>query len=268
MAGSKNFMKKTQPTRMPDDLPGELRRFVASAKLYDSSSSPDARVYFVDKGDGYYLKCAARGTLAKERRMTEYFHARGFGAEVLHYTSAARDWLLTAAVSGQNCLCEHYREDPKRLCDTLAAELRKLHETDFGGCPIPDRTVDYLATAEQNYRAGKFDPSFAAGRFACRSASEAHAVLSAGKDVLQSRVLLHGDYCLPNIILKDWKLSGFIDVGSGGVGDRHIDLFWGVWTLRYNLKTDRYGGRFLDAYGRDLADESILNIIAAAETFG
>ena len=59
-----------------------------------------------------------------------------------------------------------------------------------------------------------------------------------------------------------------IDVGCGGVGDRHIDLFWGVWTLAYNLKTDRYGERFLDAYGRDGVDVSLLHVIAAAEAFG
>lgn len=73
---------------------------------------------------------------------------------------------------------------------------------------------------------------------------------------------------MPNIILKDWKLSGFIDVGAGGVGDRHIDLFWGAWTLNFNLKTDKYRNRFFDAYGRDKVDESKLEILAAAEVFG
>lgn len=85
---------------------------------------------------------------------------------------------------------------------------------------------------------------------------------------LKSRVLLHGDYCLPNIILNNWKLSGFVDVGNGGVGDRHIDLLWGIWSLGFNMKADMYRGRFLDAYGRDKADESVLKIVAAAEVFG
>jgi kanamycin kinase len=79
---------------------------------------------------------------------------------------------------------------------------------------------------------------------------------------------LHGDYCLPNVLLDDWRFGAFIDVGNGGVGDRHIDLFWGVWTLAFNLTTDRYRDRFLDAYGRDRADEQLLPIIAAAEVFG
>ncbi len=261
-------MKKALLEKIPNDIPHDIQRFIAKADVYDSSCSPDARVYYIDEGNGYYLKCSGKGTLEIEAKMTEYFHSKSLGAEVLNYTSNDRDWLLTSAVVGEDCVYEKYLMDPKRLCDTIACELRKLHETDFSDCPIPDRTAEYLACAEKNYRTGNYDKSHFPDSFGYRSADEAYAVLSEGKDALKSRVLLHGDYCLPNIILNDWKLSAFIDVGSGGVGDRHIDIFWGAWTLWYNLKTNQYRERFLDAYGRDKADESILKIIAAAEVFG
>jgi len=67
-------------------------------------------------------------------------------------------------------------------------------------------------------------------------------------------VVLHGDYCLPNIIMQNYNLQGFVDLGTGGVGDRHYDLFWSIWTLNYNLKTDKYKDIFLDAYGRSAID--------------
>ena len=261
-------MKKSLLPGIPEEIPRELRHFVSDARIYDSSSSPEAKVYFIDKENGYYLKSSGKGTLEKEAQMTGYFHAKALGPEVLQYITEGRDWLLTAAVDGEDCLHARYLADPQRLCDTLACELRRLHETGFTSCPVPDRTADYLAFAEKKYREGTYDSSHFPDSFGYSSAREAYAVLSAGKDALQSRVLLHGDYCLPNVILKDWALSGFIDVGCGGVGDRHIDLFWGVWSLEFNLKTGRYRGRFLDAYGRDKADEDILKIIAAAEVFG
>ena len=69
-------------------------------------------------------------------------------------------------------------------------------------------------------------------------------------------------------MLDDWRFSGFIDLGNGGVGDRHIDLFWGIWSLGFNLKTDRYADRFLDAYGRDRVEPELLRIVAAYEVFG
>ena len=69
-------------------------------------------------------------------------------------------------------------------------------------------------------------------------------------------------------MLDNWRFSGFIDLGNGGVGDRHVDLFWGAWTLNFNLGTDQYRERFFDAYGKDRVDKDILKIIAAAEVFG
>lgn len=261
-------MKKTLLNTIPEEIPQDIRCFVSGANIYDSSCSPEAKVYFIDKGSGYYLKCSGKGTLKKEAKLTEYFHSKRLGAEVLNYISGDSDWLLTAAVIGEDCTHEAYLADPKKLCDTVAYELRKLHETDYTGCPIMDRTAEFLDTAERNYRSGNYDKSHFPDSFGYPSAKEAYDVLTAGKDALQSKVLLHGDYCLPNIILNNWKLSGYIDVGCGGVGDRHIDIFWGLWSLWFNLKTDKYCGRFLDAYGRDKAEAEVLKIIAAAEVFG
>lgn len=259
-------MKKILLNKIPKEIPQEIRHFISTEKIYDSSCSPEAKVYFIDKGNGYYLKCANQGTLEKEFNMTEYFYSKGFGAEVLNYITQDKDWLLTTAVTGEDCTHKDYLMQPKHLCDTIAYELRKLHEIDYNNCPILDRTAEYLAVAEMNYRTGNYNNS--PNKFGYHSAKEAYDVLIAGKDALQSRVLLHGDYCLPNIILNNWKLSGFVDVGCGGVGDRHIDIFWGIWTLSFNLKTNKYYERFLDVYGRDKVDEAVLKIIAAAEVFG
>ena len=68
-------------------------------------------------------------------------------------------------------------------------------------------------------------------------------------------------------MLDNWKFSAFIDVGNGGVGDRHIDIFWGVWTLFFNLKTNAYYDRFLDAYGWDRIEPELLRTVAAFEVF-
>lgn len=261
-------MKKTLLHEIPNDVPQKLRQALSGAKMYDSSCSKEARVYFIDRGNGCYLKCANRGALEKEARMTAYFHAKGLGAQVLDYIESERDWLLTAALAGEDCAHESYLAEPKRLCDTLARELRKLHETDYTGCPVMNRTAEYLAAAQANYRTGNYDKTAFPDSFGYRSAHDAYAVLMREQDALKSRVLLHGDYCLPNIILDDWKLSGFIDVGCGGVDDRHIDLFWGIWTLQFNLKTDQYRDRFLDAYGRDALNAEIFKVVAAAEVFG
>jgi aminoglycoside phosphotransferase len=61
-------------------------------------------------------------------------------------------------------------------------------------------------------------------------------------------VLIHGDYCMPNVLVARGKLSALIDVGRAGLGDPREDLAAGVWTLQYNYGPG-LAREFLDAYG-------------------
>ena len=259
-------MKRIPVSLDLERFPVQFHSLLADSVLYDSSCSPDARVYFIDKEEGYYLKTAARDALKTEAMLTEFLHSKHLATEVLAYENSKQDWLLTRRVPGEDCTHRQYLDNPKRLCETLAHLLRTLHDTDTAGCPIPDHRASYLATAEQNYQAGRFDLSyFSDGN---RSVQDAWAVVQNYASSLKNDTLLHGDYCLPNIMLANWQFSGFIDVGRGGVGDRHVDLYWGAWTLQYNLKTDAWRDHFLDAYGRDRIDPELLNAIGAFEVFG
>lgn len=261
-------MKKTRIDKIPEYIPQEILRLTVGADLYDSSCSPEARVYFIDRDNGYYLKIANGGTLAREALMTEYFHKRGLGADVLSYVSSERDYLLTRSVVGEDCTYADYLSDPRRLAELIATRLRALHELDASDCPVKDRVSEYIALAEANYRTDNYDKSHFPDSFGYESAEAAYAALHSGKHLLKNEVLIHGDYCLPNIMLDGWRFSGFIDVDHAGIGDRHIDLFWGAWTLGFNLGTDKYRDIFLDAYGRDKINDDALLTVAAAEVFG
>lgn len=262
-------MKRTLLTPDPSIFPAAYHPLLSNAPVYDSSCSPEARVYFIDRDGGLYLKTAASDTLRNEAEKTAFFHQKGLGAEVLSYlTEGERDWLLTRAVRGEDCTHADCLAQPERLCDLLAETLRGLHELPTEGCPAPDYLDRYLALAESNYRTGNYDKSAFPDSFGYASAEEAWTVLSEGRHLLRADTLIHGDYCLPNIMLDGWKFSGFIDLGNSGVADRHIDLFWGAWTLWFNLRTDRYRERFFDAYGRERVDEALLRVVAAAEVFG
>lgn len=54
------------------------------------------------------------------------------------------------------------------------------------------------------------------------------------------KTLIHGDFCLPNILVKDNKVVGFIDLGDSGIGDPWRDYAWCIWSLEYNLKSKNY----------------------------
>lgn len=260
-------MKRTLIHPELSQFPECFHPLLESYPVYDSSCSPDARVWFVDSAGGFYLKSAPFGTLNAERDMTRFFHSKGLGAEVLAYHQEETDWLLTRAVAGEDCLNGEYLSDPKRLCDTTATLLRQLHETDFAGCPVMNRCDAYREHARRGYQENRYDPELLPGHWGFSSAEEAWAEVQTGERYLKNDTLLHGDYCLPNIMLEHWRFSAFLDVGSGGVGDKHIDLFWGLWSLNFNLKTNAYYNRFLDVYGRDTVQPELLRTVAAFEVF-
>lgn len=249
-------------------IPSLFHPLLAGAPVYDSSCSPEARVYLIQRDGGYYLKSAPKGTLKKEADMTRFYHSRGLSAQVLAYETGERDWLLTERIPGEDCLATMYIQDPVRLCDTTAQLLRTLHDTDPAGCPVPDRTAEYVSAALRNYKTSRYDSSLFPDNWGYACPEDALRVIEDEAKHLRSDTLLHGDYCLPNILLDQWQFSGFIDLAAGGVGDRHIDLFWGQWSLWFNLKTDRYRDRFLDVYGRSDVEEDMFRVIAAIEVFG
>ena len=240
-------------------LPEALNAYVHGSNLYDSSCSDTARVWFSDGDGGCFIKAAPPGTLEEEARMNGFFHSRGLGPQVMAYLSADRDWMVTRAVPGEDCLYPAYLDDPGRLSETLGQLLRMLHETDPAGCPIGDRNGRYLSGVMQKFQSLPSPSS---------EERSAWQMVQAHPDLLSSRVLLHGDYCLPNVMLRNWQFSGFLDVGGGGIGDRHIDLYWGCWSILYNLKDERWCSRFLDAYGRQDVDTETLRILDFFEVFG
>jgi len=260
-------MKLTPITPDLSQFPREYHPVLTGSQVFDSSSSPDARVWYIACGEGLYLKAAPAGTLAEEAAMTECFHKHGLGAEVLSYSSGEKDWLLTRRIPGEDCIHPIHLEDPRQLCDTVAETLRRLHSLPLDAT-LPNRTAQALLRAERCWHQQSYDPTLFPDNWGFASPEEAWLVIQEHGHLLRSDTLIHGDYCLPNIVLDNWRFTGFVDVGAAGIGDRHFDLFWGIWSLGYNLKTDCYTDRFLDAYGREAVEQELLRVVAACEAFG
>lgn len=260
-------MKRAAIQPQLDSFPAVFHPLLLDAPVFDSSCSAGARVYYIAKDGGMFLKASEAGTLKREAELDAYFHSLGLGPEVLQYCTEGRDWLLTRAVPGEDCLHPDYLAEPQRLAETMAQILLDLHSREHSACPVPDHTARYIARAAENHARKRYDMDLFPDNWGYATPEEAWAVVEANAAYLKTDTLLHGDYCLPNIMLDRWRPSGFIDLGGAGVGDRHVDLFWGAWTLNFNLKTDKYCSYFLDAYGRDRFEPEMLRVIAALEVF-
>lgn len=224
-------MKKTEIEINISDFPKELHSLLEGATIYDSSSHPTMTTLYSDLG--YYVKIAKKGALKKDAELGKLFENIGMGVEVVSYLSEEKDYMVTREAKGEDALAQQYLENPEKLCEALAEAMKYLHSRPIENVPV-SLCMDIYAKGE-----------------------------NAGK--LKQDTFIHGDFCLPNVILDDWKFSTFIDVGLAGVGDRHIDLYWVLWSLNYNLKTDKYTDYFLELYGKEKVDMDVLKLVAEVE---
>ena len=243
-------------------FPLALQPYLEGVETIDCSGRSIATTLFLESG--YYLKIGPKGYLEKEAQFAKWFNAKGLSAEVVLFLSENKDYLLTRKAAGEvltACL-----DQPKALCKALAMGLHQLHSLSVKDFPVSEKMDTYIQTAEQHYHKGCFDKSLLVPWIGLADREEAWQLFQANKHRLQRNVIVHGDYCLPNVLMKDSKFSAMIDLGQAGVGDRHIDLYWALWSLWYNLGTDLYNDYFLNCYGRDLVDDELLKTIAAIET--
>ncbi|MBR0464172.1 MAG: phosphotransferase [Clostridia bacterium] len=216
-------------------FPPDILRHIDAARLTeDGLGRSEARVF--DAGD-CFLKVGPRDSLRRAAVMQEYFAQKGLSAPLMAFEQdGERDYLLVKALPGQNaCRC---MDDPAWLSGVLGESVRALHETDARDCPLRDGNRRALEAYER----------------------EMGAPYAGDASILRTDALIMGDCCLPNIFFDGRRFVGFIDLGDAGLGDRHFDLCWVLWSLRYNLGDGRYNGRLLDAYGRDIVDDERLRL--------
>lgn len=155
-------------------------------------------------------------------------------------------YLLMTRVIGDVLCSTYYLEHPKELLALLASAFKMLWSVDVAGCP---RTCDWdseLAEARRRVENNLVDISDAepdtfgeGGRF--KDPYELLSWLEANKPSFEP-VLSHGDFCLPNILVKDGSVNGFIDLGDTGIGDKWKDIALGYRSLKHNFD-GTFGGK-------------------------
>ncbi|MEZ4617116.1 MAG: aminoglycoside 3'-phosphotransferase [Caldilineaceae bacterium] len=135
-------------------------------------------------------------------------------------------YLLMSAIPGIDAatLAVEGLMEMATLVAELAHGLRQFHETPIAACPFDQtlaRELPHLQarTAQRLVDEDNFDEE-RQGRSAASLLTELLATVPTTEDL----VLTHGDYCLPNILLAENRVSGFIDLGWAGVADRYRDL--------------------------------------------
>ena len=125
----------------------------------------------------------------------------------------------------------------RRGCAMLADGLRALWSVDVSRCPCDQRLEKKLEAARYNVENGLVDMNnvepgtFGKGGF--RDPAALLAWLYAHRPV-EEPVLSHGDFCLPNLFVEEGRVTGYIDLGRAGIGDKWCDVALCWRSLHHN----------------------------------
>ena len=158
---------------------------------------------------------------------------------------AEYQYLLMSRVSGCMSCDRYYLEHPRELLELLAEALRMFWRTDIFGCPRSRDLDTELKEARERVagglvRADNMEPG-TLGEGGFRDPEELLRWLENNRPD-QDPVLSHGDFCLPNILIDQGRISGFIDLGNTGVADRWRDIALCYRSLKHNFD-GTYGGK-------------------------
>ena len=236
------------------DFPEELERIMKGYTWEDHTFGYSGTHAFklISHQKNLFLKInhpKSEFNLEREKFILEWLEGKLPVPKVMYFGKKDNiEFLLVSEIQGQNSHTFKTNSE-KRICIKVLAEtLRKIHKIDAKKCPIDNNPDRLLEIAKKKMEEFDLDPGQFDERWQNRKPRELYEEILKVKPETYDLVFSHGDYCLPNIIIKDNLLSGLIDWPYGGINDRYFDLAAVIWSIGYNYG-DEWVPLFFERYG-------------------
>ncbi|MFS0690000.1 APH(3') family aminoglycoside O-phosphotransferase [Sporosarcina sp. 179-K 8C2 HS] len=217
-----------------------------------------------------YLKVQSRDSVERlfdEKEKLEWLEGKLPVPRVLFYgEDEANEYLLMSEIKGVNASDQSHREYLPTVLESLGSGLKTIHRVPIDNCPY-DQRLDMKIEEAKNRVEHKLvdEDDFDEGRKG-RKATELFKELITNRPLNEDLVFTHGDYCLPNVIVENKRVSGFIDWGRAGVADKYQDLALAIRSITSNFGKE-YVPFFLAGYGFTDVDESRVDYYQLMDEF-
>jgi aminoglycoside phosphotransferase len=253
----------------PDAIARALTGRTVTRETMGKSGS---RVFLVTGGGprAMYLKVAhgvAAEQLSEEQARLDWLVGRLPVPTVLEYVEdGTAAYLLQSVVEGVDATSGTLASDVDGLVRELANGLRRIHAIPVDGCPFDHRIEAEIERARANLERDLVDESDFDFERRGRRATELFVEVGRGQPRVEDLVFTHGDYSLPNVILHEGRVSGLVDVGRAGIGDRHRDLAIASRSLTKNWG-QHWVPKLLRAYGLEKIDAEKMEFYRLVDEF-
>jgi aminoglycoside 3'-phosphotransferase II len=167
------------------------------------------------------------------------------------------EYLLMTEISDREASQAWQPDQIPTVVENMARSLRQWHETPAEDCPFRFPLADQIKENRDRHAGNPV------------RLLELEAFL-ARKPQSEDLVLCQGDPCGPNVFLNDdLEITGWIDLGSLGIVDRHCDLSLAVISLEreINRQFNGWSEHFLEAYGSEVINREHLEFWVQFDRF-
>jgi len=226
-------------------LPDDIQKYIGSQAYQVNNigmSESEVRIY-----DKYVLKIQPNSAETdNEYLMVNWLnHQIPIPSIPVYRKKDGFTYTLMTKVEGNMLCTEEYMKEPEVIIKIMALALKMLWKVDIKNCPYTTSRLDnQLRAAEYNVANGLVDiDNVEPETFGPRGFKNPEELLKWLKcnRPEEDIVLTHGDFCLPNILVKDGSISGFIDLGKMGPADRWQDIAIAIRSMEHN-----FNGKYTD----------------------
>lgn len=226
-------------------LPGSIRQMI-SGKTFQTDDIGKSKAQVIVYDDCVLKIVPYQKKNEETVRVMRWLENKLPVPRVLCYESdAEREYLLMSRMPGKMACDAYYLERPKDLTERLAEAIWMLWSIDVSDCPrIRDLDVELkearIRVENHMVEVNNVEPTtFGPGGF--KDPEHLLDWLEHNRPNYEP-VLSHGDLCLPNIFIDHGRISGLIDLGDTGIGDKWRDVALCYRSFKRNAE-GAYGGK-------------------------
>jgi aminoglycoside phosphotransferase len=233
------------------DIPDNIKNLIhEEAYSIDDVGMSDSKVIVFDDK---ILKIPNTSEEAEnEFRVMEWLQGKLPVPKVLGYEKDDKNtYLLMTKVPGEMACADKFLKDPDQLTTILAAGLHALWQVDINSCPCNWNLERKLQKAKYAVANNLVDIEDAEpdtfGENGFENPNHLLEWLLSNKPE-EELVFSHGDFCLPNILIENGEVSGYIDLGRTGISDKWQDIALCYRSLLHNFDGKYTGKQYQGFY--------------------
>jgi len=147
-------------------------------------------------------------------------------------------FLLMSKCEGAMTCDPSVLDKPYDMVSMLAKGLKMLWKIDIHDCPFDSTLKEKLKIAQKNVEEDDVDTSQAEDNtYGEKGFKDPYELLEWLKtnQPQEELVFSHSDYCLPNVLVKDGAITGFIDFDRAGIACKWADISLCVRSIYHNF---------------------------------